>query len=240
MSNGSGLFSNQKPAKSHLVQGKGGVAGEITDLRRDLGASLAPLAAFTVDEFSAPAVADPNGIKESFASLAATAVEYTGTDLDGVVGTADMDPPRNITVTTGAGGTPGDSPSEAYITGKGIDGVERTETIALSQSAGTDVGAYAFVSVSKVALKGDGAGTGAALEVGFGTLMGLSKKLKSRCSDVPMVMLEIDNDSTVLAADAVTATFALPAVGLPYGTVDPTTPQAGADYAYVYEFDPTA
>lgn len=240
MSNGSGLMSNEGPVRAALVlAGKGGVAGEVGDLRRDVAATLTSLIAQTVDEFSNVPAADTDAIKTTFQSVNGAAVEYTGAALDGVVGVAEMDPPRNITITTGAGGTPAESPSEAYITGVGADGVTRTETLALSQAAGTDVGVYAFKRITKVALKNDGTGTGAALTVGFGTLMGFNKKLKDRAG-VVMVTLEVEAGSAAVAG-ALAGTYVAAVVGLPYGTVDPSAaPNGTNDYAYVYEYDPTA
>ena len=51
MGNGSGLFGSHRAAKPHLIKGKGGVAGEVDDLRNDVSSAVSPLAAWTVDEF---------------------------------------------------------------------------------------------------------------------------------------------------------------------------------------------
>lgn len=54
--NGSGLWSKAAPSKPHLLPaGHAGVEGEITKVRADAQVSLTPLAALTVDEFTAPA-----------------------------------------------------------------------------------------------------------------------------------------------------------------------------------------
>ncbi len=103
MASGSGLFSNKGPLKPHLTEGKGGVAGEVADLRRDVGAALGGLAALAVNHWDSPPAADTDGIKTSVAS-SDVAVEYTGDDFDGaeflvVTGTRDLDE-----LTYGAGG----------------------------------------------------------------------------------------------------------------------------------------
>lgn len=236
MGNGSGLFSDQGARLPHLVDGKGGVPGEIDDLRRDVAGVLAALMAQTVDEFNAPAAADVDAIKVGFSS-AAGAVTYSGADLDGVVGGGAMSPPRNITIDTTVAAT---GFTDCTVTGKDIDGNVMTEAFTGINVIAQHVGAKAFAEVTELAFSG-GTDAAATHSVGFGTILGLSKKLKIRgAGNVPMVMLEVDNDSTVLAADAITATFAAPTVGEPNGTVDPTTAPAGADYIYVYEYDPTA
>jgi hypothetical protein len=53
-SNGSGVFSQQHAAKAHLLQGPGGLAAEIQDVRLDLLASLRPEIGLTIDEFDGP------------------------------------------------------------------------------------------------------------------------------------------------------------------------------------------
>ena len=54
MTAGSGLFTNARPEKPHLVEGKGGLAGEVDDLRRDIASDLSGLAAISVEEFTDP------------------------------------------------------------------------------------------------------------------------------------------------------------------------------------------
>lgn len=233
---GSGLFSDQSPIKRHLLRGSGGLQAEVADVRRDIGSVLEPMAAMTVEEFIDPALADTDGIMTVVQSLLTTEVTYDDT-LEALA--AAISPPRNITVTTGAGGTPGHSPSEATIVGKDINGADLTEVIALSQAAATDLGAKAFASVSSVTLKDDGSGTGAALEVGFGSIIGLGKQVKSRAGAIA-ILQEIEA-GTVKAGDALAGTYADAATGLPNGTYDPgSAPDGSKDYAVYYEYDPTA
>lgn len=238
MTTGSGLFSDQSPIKRHLVRGTGGVAAEVGDLRRDIGSVMEAMAALAVEEFIDVATADTDGVLAVVQSKNAEEAVYEAADLVGAAAVA-LDPPRNVTVTTGAGGTPAESPSEATIVGKDVNGAAISEVIPLSQVAGTDVGAKAFALVESVTFKDDGTGTGAALEVGFGTIIGLGKKIVSRAG-FPVVHLEIEA-GTPKAADALAGTYAAPAVGAPNGTYDPgAAPNDTNDYALYYEYDPTA
>lgn len=193
MTTGSGIMTNQRARLAHLVRGKGGVPGEIADLRSDIIDEFAASAAIAVEEWTNPALADTDGIMTVVQSLLSTAVTYDST-LEALA--ADIDPPRNVTVTTGAGGTPAHSPSEATIVGKDINGDAISEVIALSQAAATDAGALAFAVVESVTLKNDGSGTGAALEVGFGTVIGLSKPLMPRAAG-SLALLEIVDGAIV-------------------------------------------
>lgn len=237
---GSGLFSNQRPDRQHLVTGKRGVAGEVDDLRGDVASVLLPLVAVTVEEFVDPAAADVDGIKTAAATIAA-ATTYAAADLNGAVGNAEMVPPRNVTVTT-AGGTAADAPATAVITGRVRDSkgnlIAQTDTITVSQTAGTAAGDVAFSIVDSIALPAAD-GTGATLAFGFGAVLGLSKPLISRAG-AEAVLMEIEEGS-VLAADAVTGTFVDAETAAPNGTYAPSTvPDASNDYAVYYEYSPTA
>jgi hypothetical protein len=216
-----------------LVRGTGGLAGEVADLRRDIAAEFAASVAMAVEEWTDPAAADPNAIKVSFASSDA-AQSFSGADLDGVVGTGVMDPPRNITITTSVS-TDIDA-VDVVITGLDINGNAQTDTITLTADVGaTDVGTKAFSSVSQIDIPAQ-TGNGGLIEVGFGSVIGLSKPLLSRAG-AEAVMMEIE-DGTVLAADVITGTFVDAATSGPNGTYAPATiPDASNDYAVYYEYD---
>lgn len=238
MSNGSGLFGDQSPDKPHLVSGKSGVAGEVDDLRSDVRQVLAGLAAFTVDEFTNPPAADTDAIRLAAATVV-TARTLSGADLDGVVGEAEMVPPRVLTATT-AGATPANAPATAVVTGKvrNSKGVleTQTETIALSQIAATVTGTKAFSTVVSIA-EAAGDGVAATVAYGFGAAMGLGKPLISRAG-AAAVLAEIEA-GTVLAADAVTGIFTAAAASSPHGLYSPANAANGArDYAVYYEYDP--
>lgn len=233
MSLGSGQFSGQRAVKGHLVRGSGGVAGEIADLRDDIKRDFLANAAIAVEEFVDAAAADPNGIKTSIAS-AATAQSYSGAALNGVVGAGVMSPPRNITITTTLHADI--DAVDVLVTGLDVNGDEVTDTITLTDGGGaTDVGTVAFAQVTQVDIPAQ-SGTGGALEIGFGDVIGLGKPLVSRAG-APVVTLEIE-DGTVLAADAVTGTFVDAATVGPNGTYEPATvPDGSVDYALHYEYD---
>lgn len=232
MSNGSGLFRRQAAQKPHLLRGSGGVAAEVGDLRSDVLEEMSPVSAFTVDEFTNPATADTDGIKTSIATVASPQT-YTGAALNGAVGAGVMDPPRNLTITTG-GGTPADAPVSTTITGLDVNGDVIIETILLSQIAGTAVGIKAFRKVTQIVLPAAD-GVGALLEFGFGTKIGLSKKIRVRAG-LSTLLMEIE-----VGVKVTTGTIAPAAVGLPNGTYLPATlPDGIRDYAVYYEYDPQA
>ena len=240
MSNGSGLFGGQGPMKPHLVRGGGGIAGEISDLRSDVGGTLSSMAATTVDEFIDPALADVDAIRLAAATVAALRT-LSGADLDGVVGAGEMVPPRNLTVTT-AGATPADAPATVTVRGKVRNGsgklVAQEEIFTVSQIAGAAVGLLAFSVVEEIE-EAAADGVAATLAYGFGDVIGLGQPLRSRAG-VPAVMMEIEA-GVVFAADAVTGAFTDAATAAPNGTYLPATVPDGAnDYAIYYEYDPQA
>ena len=230
-SNGSGLFSMERPVKPHLLNADG-LAGEVRDLRSDVGRVLTPVAAFTVDEFTNAAAADANAIKTSVASVAAPTV-YEGAALNGVLGSGLMNPARNVTIST-AGVTPADAPATALIEGKDLDGRSLSETIVVSQVAGTAVGVKAFARVTKITLPAAD-GVDALLEFGFGDKIGLSKSIKTRAG-LTTLLQEIEAGVVVT-----TGTIADSVVGAPHGTyLAAMVPDGAKDYAVYYEYDPTA
>lgn len=233
---GSGLFSNQEPKKKHLVDGKHGVAGEVDDLREDVVRVLSGLVALTVDEFTNPATADVDAIKTSIAS-AATAQSYSGAALNGVVGTTEMVPPRNVTITTTLHADI--DAVDVVITGKvrNADGIliDQVGTITLTNGGGTtDAGALAFSTVERIDVPAQ-SGVGGALTFGFGNLIGLGKPLISRAGLVA-VLHEI-----AVGAVVTNGTFVNAATSAPNGTYSPNAAPNGAnDYAVYYEYDPAA
>jgi hypothetical protein len=229
MANGSGLLSTQGARLPHLVRGRGGLAGEIGDLREDLVGQLTALAAFTVDEFTNPPAADPDAIKLAVATVAA-ATTYSGTALNGVVGAGTLSPPRNVTVTT-AGATPADAPASATFNGTDVNGDSISETIVVAQTATIALGVKAFAKVTSIVLPAAD-GVAATLAFGFGDLMGLSKPIKTRAG-LTDLLREIEAGALVTTG-VVTTT----AAGLPNGTYLPATVADGAnDYAVYYEYD---
>lgn len=62
-------FGSRKPANPHLVQGSGGLSGEMNDLRKDIDDAFAQLESggfMRTEEFTAPAAASANYFKTAF------------------------------------------------------------------------------------------------------------------------------------------------------------------------------
>jgi hypothetical protein len=226
---GSGQFSSQAAKKPHLLRGSGGIQAEVADIRDDLERDLSANAAIAVEEYTNPPAADPDAFKTSIASTVATN-SYSGAALNGATGVGELSPPRNVTVST-AGATPADAPATATFTGLDIDDNVISEAVSVPQTATTAVGAKAFKKVTSIALTA-GDGTGALLEFGFGSIIGLAKTLKARAGLSTLVM-EIEAGVKVT-----TGTIAAASVGLPHGTYLPAnTPNGTRDYAVYYEYD---
>jgi hypothetical protein len=228
MALGSGQFSSPKAQKPHLLQGAGGIASEVADLRADIKKDFLSNAAIAVEEFTAPAAADVDGL-----SLAVASVNGIRTVLIDGVTLGVLSPPRNVTVTVGGGGTPADAAANATITGVDINGAAISEVLALNQAGGLVVGAKAFAQVTSI-VEDAGQGTGATISYGFGALIGLGKKIKTRAG-LTAPIFQIAN-----AVAVTTGTFAAASVGLPNGTYSPASAANGAlNYALYYEYDAT-
>lgn len=226
---GSGIFSKQKADRPHLLQGSGGLGPEIQEVRRDIAADFAANAAIAIEEFTNPPAADADAL-----SLDAASVNGIRTvALGGVVGTGTMDPPRNVTVTVGGGGTPADAAANATVTGVDINGNAISEVLALNQAGGATVGAKAFARVTSI-VEDAGQGAGATISYGFGALIGLGKPIKTRAG------LTAPIREIAVGAVVTNGVFTTPAVGAPNGTYSPNSAADGArDYALYYEYDAT-
>lgn len=229
MTLGSGQFTGQRAARPHLVRGSGGLSGEIADLRQDIIDDFAANACIALEVFTNPVVADPNGIKESFAS-AATDQDFSGSDLDGAVGTGVMDPPRNITITTSNNADI--NAVDVVITGTDINDQPLEDTITLTDDGNTtDVGVAAFKTVTRIQIPAQ-AGAGATIEVGFGALLGLAKPILSPAGVTSLIK---EHAAGAVATNGVVAAAS---VGLPNGTYAPNSaPDGSRDYAIWYEYD---
>lgn len=229
MSLGSGIFSSKRAAVPHLVRGSGGIAGEINDLRQDIAAEFQYSPIIVVEELTNPAAAGVALISAVAQSQVAAGRSATLLPL-----AAAISPPRNITVSTGVGGTPADAPATAVVTGTDINGDVLTETLNISQTAATVAGVKAFASVSSI-VEAAGEGTGAALSYGIGVLIGLGKKAATRAG-APAIVKEIAAGVLVPTAGV----FAAAATGLPNGTYSPNSAADGLrDYCLYYELDMT-
>jgi hypothetical protein len=182
MSNGSGLFSTQGPNQGRFIEGKGGVAGEVNDLRQDVKRSLIPLAAITVQEWDAPLATAANNVMAATTSQVTEDVLLPAvTPAAGALTQATIDDlsngPRQLQFTVG-GGTPAHRAPSATIHGTGLDGLQKTQVLALPAVAGA-VRSDFFTDIEKVVLAA-GSGVGATVAIGLGALLGLLQPIKRR------------------------------------------------------------
>ena len=223
MSNGSGLFGDQSALKPHLLQGSSGIAGEVGDLRRDVGETVAPLAAITVDEFTNPAAAGAADLKVATAS--SVAIQSITSFL--APGLAKLTAfPRNITFTT-AGVTPADAPATAVITGT-YRGLPQTETVTIAQTATIATGLKPFSTITSIVYAaGDDAA--ATVSIGVGTGLGVSKAPKARAGLTGLIR------EVAIGALVTTGTFTSTGLYTPA-----SAPDGAKDYAVFYEMVPGA
>lgn len=220
---GSGLFTNQGALVPHRM------SKEVADLRADISRTLFGLANIVVAEYLNPAGADTDAILLAKTCTLA-AQTYAAAALDGVVGDDAMPFGRNITVTT-SGGTAADAPATLTVTGVGRDlTTVITEDISVPQTVTTAVGAKIFYKVTGLALT-VGQGTDAAVEVGFGSLLGLPYKALLRAAvTAPLPIREILDTGYVTNG-------VLNATNNSYAPN--TVPNGTHDYCLYYEADPT-
>lgn len=187
---------------------------------------LAAGGTFKVDEWTNALAADATGLKTATATQVAPLTILAAAMIAG--GLAELAArPRNLTFTTG--GTAANAPASVVITGTDIDGTALTETLALSQSAGIDLGVKAFKTVTSV-VYGAAADAAATVSIGFGDLLGLSKSIKSRAGRLAVIQ-EVAVGSVVTNGALVA-----PATSPPHGTYSPNAAPDGAkDYSLTYE-----
>lgn len=184
-----------------------------------------------VDEWTDPLAAAPAGLKAATATVASV-VALTAADLLTAGKNELLARPRNITFTT-AGGTAADAPANAVIVGTDINGDALTETVTLAQTATTASGVKAFRTIETITYPAaDGAG--ATVSVGYGSVFGLSKKIRTRAGAL-MFGKEISAGSVVT-----NGVLASPTTSPPNGSYAPNSaPDGVKDYALEYEPDGT-
>jgi len=223
---GSGLFANKNAIKAHLMQQTGGLAAEVKDLRDDILAELAPMAAIAVDEYTNPVAAAAAGLEAATATtVAPRTVLAAGLLAPGKA--ALLAYGRNVTFTT-AGATPADAPATALVTGTGMDGLPLTETVTLAQTATIANGVKAFKTIVSVAYAAAD-GTAATVSIGFGLSLGLGRKAKSRAG--------LTSAIREIAVGVLVTTGVLDATNRTY--TPSAAPDGVKDYAVYYEYDPT-
>jgi hypothetical protein len=207
------------------------VKGEVGDLRRDVNEELSPMAALAVEEWTDVAAAAAAGVLASVATTTA-AVTHAAADLVGAAA-VELDPPRNLTLTC-------DDSAATWagnLTATGVDanGDAITEEIAFTNNTIT-LGAKAFARVDSLD-RGAQVDANGNYTVGFGTKIGLAKKLMTRAGAGAVIAANEAGTTTSPASGTVVAA----ATGLPNGTYTPTAaPNGTNDYALYYEYDPTA
>lgn len=199
----------------------------------EVGKLDAPLSAdiyLVRDVFTTPIVADVDAIMTAFAAPAVE-TQYSGADLDGVLGAGVFTYPRNLTFkgTTGLGEAL--LSKDVVIQGLDVYGQIQTETLTLSaigaSTTVTDAGLYAFTKILSLTFDAD-AGVVGDYEVGFGVKFGLSRPLVQG----GLIFEALDN-----AAPGAAATVAFSAVGLPNGTVTFNAAPNGAR-TYIVDYIP--
>lgn len=229
------LFGKRSAKLPHMVHSaKGGVSGEVGDLRDDVEATFADLedngGVLVLEEFTNLAAPSANAIKLAFAT-SNQAQEIT--TLDGAIGDDEMIPPRILSLTASANADV--DAVGVVITGevRNAEGqlVAQTDTITPADGGGTTVnGTKAFSKVSKLAPAAMG-GSGGQLQVGTAGGVGLKRKLRI-AAGLPVVVQQITNGALVT-----NGTFN--AAATPHGTFTPNTAPNGAhDYAVLYAVDP--
>jgi hypothetical protein len=231
-------FSQKAPANPHMVRGTGGLKGEVADLRSDVKEAFNQLESqggyLRTDEFTNPVVADVDALKTSIAT-AATARAFVDADLNGVVGGAEMVPPRNPTVT---------STLHAHVTavnvtfrGKLRDAhgrlVDHEVVVVVTNGGGaTDAGADVLSIVEEIEVPAMGGASGS-LEFGFGAIIGLSAKIKSRAGLIAPIR------QVAVGAVVTTGTFTNPTGCLVTSYAPASAPDGTRDYAVTYEVAPS-
>ena len=234
MSSGSGLF-DERAKQARFVAGKGGVPGEVHDLREDVERNLQPLASATVREYINPILGTATSLLAAAASVAAPVV-LGASALTGATLTNMLDNPRQLVFTT-AGTTASDAPANVVIKGKDPRGKRIEETLVLSQVAGavTTVNFFSELDADEAITYPAADGTGATVAIGVGAKLGLSYAPKARTSAV-LLFAEFEGAAAAATAGVVTPAGAS---DLPYGSYTPDSALNGAlDFIVSYEFDP--
>lgn len=229
-------FGLQAAKKPHLVAGKGGVAGEVDDLRGDVEAGFTKLESegglLRTVEFTDPAAADADYFMTSRASQVApdtinsSTAEWTGA--------AELDPPRNLVITSSAHADilGGNYVATGFVRDENGNLAAQTETIAQTVGGGADAGTRAWSVLTEVTFPA-AAGTNSNITIGFGDIIGLPAPMKSRAG-LLAPLREIESSSGVVTTGTFTTATAQP----PHGTYLPgTVPDAAEDYSLTYEVE---
>jgi hypothetical protein len=226
MSLGSGLFANQTATLAHLLNA-GGWSREIANLRQELAAILASLVGVAIEEYTMPPAAVPAAIMTVTPS-STSAQSYSGSSLNGSVGSGVIFPPRNIEIVT-AGATATHAPASVTVYGLDAQGNALSETVTgTNGGANTYPGVKCFARVLGVATPA-AAGSDATFSVGTGIVIGLSNTPKLRAGlTTPLIRREIFDGAVVS-----NGTLTTQATNPPFGAYTPSTAPVTAAAAVV-------
>jgi hypothetical protein len=147
---------------------------------------------------------------------------------------AELDPPRNVTITTTAHSDI--DAVDVVLSGRVRDAdgelIAQTDTITLTDGGNaTDAGTRAFAFLDRVTIPAQ-SGTGGEIDVGFGAIIGLPSAIKTRAG-LTAPIREVSGGSVVT-----NGTFTTGAAQPPNGTYAPNTaPDGSEDYHLFYEAD---
>lgn len=197
------------------------------------GALTARGANLRTDEYTNPVVADDDALKTSIAT-AATPRVFAGVDLNGVIGAAgEMVPPRNPTVvsTSHANVTAVAVIFAGFVRNEAGALVPQTCTINVTNGGGaTDAGDRPMSVVTSITVPAQGGAAGS-LQFGFGTMIGLNAKIKSRAGLIAPLR------QVAAGAVVTTGTFTTPTDSAVTGYTPAAAPDGARDYALTYEVD---
>lgn len=186
-------------------------------------------AAYQVDEFTpAPAATSTTALHAALATTVAAQTVLAAAMVAGGIA-ALLAHPRNLTFTGGA--TTADCPSTVAIAGTDIDSNALAETVALTAGSGT--GVKCFKTVTSV-VYGAAASTSGTEAIGIGSVLGLSKTIKSRAGRLSVIQEVADASGT--GSVVTNGVFAGASTSPPHGSYAPNAPPDGTyQWSVTYE-----
>jgi len=189
-------FGSKQPALPHLVQGAGGMSGEVKDLRKDIEEAFESIetpgaggtGVLAVDEWVNPLAADATYVLGATVGTLAPKVVTTFVN-------SSFPHARNAVIVMTAAGTFAGSPV-VTLTGLDINGGVIAEDFVVANA--TVTGAKAFKSFTSVAMPSvDGVIISAlSITVGSGNKLGLGSKVKLR-NTVSAVFMEMEDGQLI-------------------------------------------
>lgn len=168
--------------------------------------ALAMCLALDVLELTNPAAGAADDLKDATASTVAVqtwlkaALKSAGITKLTACGAAGG---RRLVFTT-AGATASDAPATCVVTGVGSDGKARSETVTLSQVAGTASTVHCYTDVTSVVFAA-GDGVGATIALGIEDVFGLPSKIRWRASGGAVLAELMDGSQVGTGGAAATA-----------------------------------